>query len=45
MFSECQCKPKIFKFAKEIKATNILTRIFAFQPPKKCIFHFLRITL
>ncbi len=36
MFKKCNYDANIFRIAKEINATDAITKIIAFQPPKKC---------
>lgn len=36
MFNTCKYDSGFFKLAKEIKATDMITKIIAFQPPRKC---------
>ena len=35
MFGKCKYDRNLFKIAKEINATDMITKIIAFQPPKK----------
>ncbi len=35
MFNKCKYDKKLFRLAKEINATSVITKIIAFQPPKK----------
>ncbi len=37
MFTKCKYKSNLLKIAKEINATDVITKIIAFQPPKQCI--------
>lgn len=34
MFNKCKYQSNLFKIAKEINATDTITKIVAFQPPK-----------
>lgn len=34
MFKNCKCENSLFRFAKEIKATDMISSIVAFQAPK-----------
>jgi hypothetical protein len=36
MLKKCNYDAKLFYIVKEINATNLVTKILAFQPPKKC---------
>jgi hypothetical protein len=35
MFGKCKYDTNLFRIAKEIKATDVISKIIAFQPPKK----------
>lgn len=36
MLTKCNYDVNIFRIAKEINATEAISKIIAFQPPKKC---------
>jgi hypothetical protein len=39
MFTKCKYDANLFRLAKEINATDMITGIIAFKPPKKGIYN------
>ncbi len=37
MIGKCKYNTNLLRIAKEINATEVISRVVAFQPPKKCM--------